>query len=121
MNPYTHPNPAEPVVNKECKFCKRYFKSWSCGKDKGTGECDCPKCQGYCECEDTQSRQVAGDHYIKLDVQPWDAMQSWFCHEQFQAYLLMNAIKYIARDKGSKKEDIAKAHHYLEKWLELNR
>ena len=70
---------------------------------------------------DTQSRQVAGDHYVKLVVQPWDAMGAWFPPESFHDYLLMNAIKYIARDKGNRRDDIAKAHHYLEKWLELNK
>ncbi len=62
---------------------------------------------------------IGGDHYTKLDVQPWDAMQSWFPEKSFRDYLLMNAVKYIARDKGNKVEDIQKAHHYLEKWLEL--
>ncbi len=59
---------------------------------------------------------VGGDHY-KLPVQPWDAMQAWF-PESFPDYLLMNALKYIARNKCDKREDIEKAKHYLEKWLE---
>lgn len=64
--------------------------------------------------------QVGGDHYVKLDVQPWAAMESWF-PESFKDYLLMNAIKYIARNKCDKKEDIEKAKHYLEKWLEATK
>lgn len=68
-----------------------------------------------------QSRQVGGDHYTRLDVQPWDAMEAWFPAESFCDYLLMNAIKYIVRHKGSKQEDIEKAHHYLEKWLDINK
>lgn len=63
--------------------------------------------------------QVGGSHY-KLSVQPWDAMESWF-PESFPDYLLMNALKYIARNKCDKYEDIEKAKHYLEKWLEINK
>jgi hypothetical protein len=65
-------------------------------------------------------KQVGGTHYKDLPIQPWEVMEAWF-PESFPDYLLMNAIKYIARNKGNKKEDIAKAHHYLEKWLELNK
>ena len=61
--------------------------------------------------------QIGGTHYVSLDVQPWDAMQAWF-PESFPDYLLMNALKYIARNKFDKREDIEKAKHYLEKWLE---
>lgn len=37
---------------KQCKYCKEYFAFFSCAKDRigYTGECDCPKCQGLCEC-----------------------------------------------------------------------
>lgn len=66
----------------------------------------------------TEDTQIGGTHYVSLDVQPWDAMQSWF-PESFPDYLLMNAVKYIARNKCNKYEDIEKAKHYLEKWLEL--
>jgi hypothetical protein len=45
-------------------------------------------------------------------------MQAWF-PESFPDYLLMNALKYIARNKCDKREDIQKAVHYLEKWLAL--
>ena len=62
--------------------------------------------------------QIGGTHYVSLDVQPWDAMQAWF-PESFPDYLLMNALKYIARNKCDKREDIEKAKHYLEKWLEF--
>lgn len=63
--------------------------------------------------------QVGGDHYKSLQVQPWDAMQSWMTTEQFQGFLLGNAIKYMSRDKGNKIEDVKKAKHYLTKWLEV--
>lgn len=36
----------------QCKYCAEYFSFFSCAKDRigYTGECDCPKCQGICEC-----------------------------------------------------------------------
>lgn len=66
-------------------------------------------------------RQVGGDHYDTA-VQPWTAMESWLTKEQFEGFLLGNAIKYLARagKKGDFNEDIAKAHHYLEKLLEVS-
>jgi hypothetical protein len=66
----------------------------------------------------SDEKQVGGSHYISLKIPPWDVMQAWF-PESFPDYLLMNALKYIARNKCDKREDIQKAMHYLEKWLEL--
>lgn len=65
--------------------------------------------------------QVAGSHYRQGKIQPWDAMQDWMSEEGFRSFLLGNALKYIARagKKGDYKEDIQKAHHYLEKLLEI--
>ena len=35
----------------QCAKCAAYFERFSCGASVGTGECDCPKCQGYCRCD----------------------------------------------------------------------
>lgn len=69
------------------------------------------------------TRQVAGDHYKSKAIQPWDAMEAWLTPEQFRGFLLGTSVKYLARagDKGDFKEDIEKAHHYLEKLLETLR
>lgn len=66
-------------------------------------------------------REIAGDHYQKLNIQPWDAMQAWMTPEQFKGFLVGNCIKYVARagKKGGYREDIEKAQHYLEKLLEV--
>jgi hypothetical protein len=65
-------------------------------------------------------KQVAGDHYVKKSIQPWDAMCSWMSPEQFKGFLRGNAIKYLARayDKGSTVDDLMKASHYIEKLIE---
>ena len=33
----------------QCKACTEFFKRYRCAAATH-GECDCPKCQGYCEC-----------------------------------------------------------------------
>ncbi len=68
----------------------------------------------------SNTMQVGGDHYTKLDVQPWEAMQAWMTQAEFAGFLRGNAIKYLARcnDKGGR-QDLQKAQHYLAKLLEV--
>ena len=67
--------------------------------------------------------QVGGDHYKRMQVQPWDAMAAWLTPEQFHGFLLGSAIAYLARynaeapGKGGL-TDILKARHYLDKLAE---
>ena len=71
------------------------------------------------EKSDAGKKQVGGDHYVNMGVQPWDAMKSWLTPEQFQGFLQGNSIKYLARwqSKGGV-EDLRKARHYLDKLIE---
>ena len=70
----------------------------------------------------TQRKQIGGDHYSRLHIQPWDVMQSMSDRSSedmftpFQWHLLFTALKYIMRAgrKNSAREDIEKAMHYLE-------
>ena len=62
--------------------------------------------------------QVGGDHYNRHNIQPWDAMQEWMSKQAFEGFLRGNAIKYLARDKGSNVEDLRKSKHYIEKLIE---
>jgi len=62
----------------------------------------------------TDQKQVGGDHYTRLEIQPWEAMESWMTKEEFRGFLKGNVIKYLARSKNPK-EDLLKAQHYLEK------
>ena len=62
-----------------------------------------------------RSRQVGGDHYLNLGIQPWDAMRAWMTPEEFQGFLRGNVIKYTARFRAKGGiEDLRKAMHYLE-------
>ena len=63
-----------------------------------------------------KDKQVGGDHYKRLAVEPWDAMKAWLSPEEFRGFLKGNVIKYLARTKGE--NDIQKAGHYMERLLE---
>ena len=67
-----------------------------------------------------RDRQVGGDHYMEMGVQPWDALASWLTPEEFRGYLKGSAINYLTgRKKGADpREDIGKAVHCLERLLE---
>lgn len=39
------------VGNGVCRQCKNHFERFRCMKLEGNGECDCPRCQGYCRCK----------------------------------------------------------------------
>jgi hypothetical protein len=58
--------------------------------------------------------QVAGDHYKKLNPQPWDVIAAWGL-----GFFDGNVVKYIARfrEKGGL-QDLQKAAHYLAKLIE---
>lgn len=36
--------------DRRCEYCRAFFARFSCAADRPPHECDCPKCQGYCEC-----------------------------------------------------------------------
>lgn len=66
------------------------------------------------------SHQIGGDHYKRMDIQPWDVVD-YGPKQQAVGFYRYNALKYIMRagEKGDFKEDIQKAHHYLQKLLEI--
>ncbi|MGL5936163.1 MAG: DUF3310 domain-containing protein [Cetobacterium sp.] len=66
------------------------------------------------------ARQVGGEHYRTLAVQPWDALRAWLTPEEFRGYMKGNAIVYLARERAKGgATDIGKAEHYLQKLLEV--
>ena len=63
---------------------------------------------------DSLGRQVDGDHYKTMKIQPAE-----FINENNLPFAEGNAIKYICRHKNKgKKKDIEKAIHYLEMIIE---
>jgi hypothetical protein len=66
-------------------------------------------------------KQVSGNHYKDMPIQPWTVMESVLTHAEFIGYLKGNIIKYslrAGRKEGS--DDAGKARHYMEKLLEVN-
>ena len=67
-----------------------------------------------------KDRQVGGDHYKAMGVEPWDVVDTW-PREQRIGYYRGGALKYVMR-MGSKDEspiEIAKGQHYIQKLLEV--
>jgi len=65
--------------------------------------------------------QVGGQHYKKMEVQPWDVMESVMSTEEFRGFLRGNVIKYSMRaghKEGS--DDAGKAKHYMQKLREFD-
>jgi len=63
---------------------------------------------------DPRREQVGGDHYTRLEIQPWDVIEATFGPEGIYAYFAGNVVKYLMRahSKGGL-EDLRKARHYL--------
>lgn len=61
------------------------------------------------------TKQVGGNHYTSLDIQPWMVIEN-----NNMGFFDGNALKYIMRyrAKGGVK-DLEKARHYIEKLIEM--
>jgi hypothetical protein len=67
-----------------------------------------------------RDKQVGGNHYKAMGVEPWDVVDTWPV-EQRIGYYRGGALKYVMR-MGNKDEaatEIGKGKHYLEKLLEV--
>lgn len=66
------------------------------------------------------ARQVSGNHYKDMPIQPWTLMEAVLTHEEFRGFLKGNIIKYsmrAGRKDGS--DDAGKAQHYMQKLKEV--
>jgi len=66
------------------------------------------------------ARQVGGDHYKEMKVEPWDVVDTW-SSEQRIGFYRGNAVKYLMRvgRKPGADTDAAKAQHYIQKLIEV--
>ena len=65
-------------------------------------------------------KQVSGNHYKDMPIQPWAVMEAVMTPDEFIGYLKGNIIKYslrAGRKEGS--DDAGKAKHYMEKLNEM--
>lgn len=60
-----------------------------------------------------QNQQVGGDHYTKLEIQPWEYIEA-----NKLDFWEGNVVKYITRKKGNRLEDLRKAKHYIDYLIE---
>jgi len=67
------------------------------------------------------TRQVGGDHYKKLGIEPWELMEALLTYEEFVGFLKGSAIKYAMRQGLKGSDDAAKARHYIQKLNEVQR
>lgn len=65
-------------------------------------------------------RQVAGSHYKRMNVQPWDVTSDWPLAQQI-GMARHGALKYLMRmgSKDAGLQEAEKALHYCEKLVEI--
>jgi len=76
----------------------------------------------YIRSASAKDKQVAGNHYKEMGVQPWDVVDTWPRDQQI-GYYRGGALKYLMRmgAKDENAQEIAKGQHYMEKLLEVLR
>lgn len=65
-------------------------------------------------------RQVSGNHYKDMPIQPWAIMEAVLTREEWLGFLKGNILKYsmrAGRKEGS--DDAGKALHYMQKLKEV--
>ena len=91
----------------------------NCGRDTWVCDCEYSKMHQATEARfnpsEAAAKQVGGNHYSKHKIQPWDIVDEYGL-DHYRA----TAIKYILRDKDNSRQDIQKAIHCLEHWLEVS-
>lgn len=66
----------------------------------------------------TERKQVGGSHYKTMAIQPLEFCVANLDREGFRGAMRWNIQKYIWRNKGDLIEDLEKAKHYIEIWIE---
>lgn len=86
---------------------------------------DVPKVQAFTANEVAQKdiedrKQVGGDHYEKMGIDPWDVWDTWPLEQRIGAYR-SNSIKYLMRmgTKDNVLQELKKARHYINKLIEV--
>ena len=72
------------------------------------------------EVRTANAKQVAGEHYMKMNIEPWNVIDTWPVEQRIGFYR-GNALKYIMRmgTKDERLQEIEKAGHYIEKLTEV--
>lgn len=96
------------------------FGSYDFRNVNTTVERNCARCQFNSDCLKVSPKQVGGDHYDKMKIDPWAVWDTWPLEQRIGAYR-SNAVKYLMRmgTKGDALEDAKKARHYINKLVEV--
>lgn len=72
--------------------------------------------------QNPSDRQVGGDHYKEMGVEPWDVVDTWPLEQRIGAYRL-SALKYIMRmgSKDERLQEVEKSGHCIEKLADVLR
>jgi hypothetical protein len=67
-----------------------------------------------------RDKQIGGDHYKDMGVEPWDVVDTWPIEQRIGAYR-HGALKYLMRcgSKDEQLQEIKKCGHYIEKLIEV--
>lgn len=67
-----------------------------------------------------KQRQVGGDHYKNMGVEPWDVIDTWPIEQQI-GYHRGNVLKYTMRlgNKDERLQEAKKIRHYADKLIEV--
>lgn len=64
--------------------------------------------------------QEGGDHYLNMEIQPWQVMESIMSADEFRGFLWGNVIKYAMRwQKKGGVDDLKKLIHYSKKLVDV--
>ena len=63
--------------------------------------------------------QIGGSHYKNQGIQPLEATYANFGYEGLRTAIYTKVNKYLTREKGTHRQDIAKAIHVLQMQLEF--
>lgn len=76
--------------------------------------------ESFYESSRANERQVGGDHYRNMGVEPWNVVDTWSADQRI-GYYRGNALKYLMRmgNKDQSSTDVAKCQHYIQKLLEV--
>lgn len=67
-----------------------------------------------------KAKQIGGDHYKNMGIEPWDVVDTWSVEQRIGAYR-HGVLKYLMRmgTKDENLQEIKKAAHYIEKLIEV--
>ena len=76
--------------------------------------------QEFVESPRAKDRQVGGDHYKVMGVEPWAVVDTW-PREQRIGFYRGSALKYLMRldSEDASPMELAKGQHYIQKLLEV--